>query len=165
MKTKLEEIKRASLEAIANSADAAELEALRIKYLGKKGELTAVLKQMGGLSAEERPIIGQVANEVREALTEAIAARQAFKYPKGYYSIKDKVGVLAANPETAIRLCPQACPSPGNASYSLINNTEGPPPQTSFVTLNAVSISLKFRSAENPCCSRNEISNSEDSFS
>ena len=42
----------------------------------RKGELTAVLKQMGGLSAEERPVIGQLANEVREALTDALARRQ-----------------------------------------------------------------------------------------
>ncbi len=77
MKTKLEEIKRASLEAIANSADAAELEALRIKYLGKKGELTAVLKQMGSLSPEERPIMGQLANEVRAAVEAAIEETSA----------------------------------------------------------------------------------------
>ena len=77
MKTKLEEIKRASLEAIANSADAAELEALRIKYLGKKGELTAVLKQMGSLSPEERPIMGQLANEVRAAVESAIEETSA----------------------------------------------------------------------------------------
>ena len=77
MKTKLEEIKRASLEAIANSADAAELEALRIKYLGKKGELTAVLKQMGSLSPEERPVMGQLANEVRAAVEAAIEETSA----------------------------------------------------------------------------------------
>ncbi len=77
MKTKLEEIKIASLEAIANSADAAELEALRIKYLGKKGELTAVLKQMGSLSPEERPIMGQLANEVRAAVEAAIEETSA----------------------------------------------------------------------------------------
>ena len=51
---------------IADGSDEREaLEALRVKYLGKKGELTAILKQMGGLSAEERPVIGQLANEVR----------------------------------------------------------------------------------------------------
>ncbi len=77
MKTKLEEIKKASLEAIAGSADTAELEALRIKYLGKKGELTAVLKQMGSLSPEERPIMGQLANEVRAAVEAAIEETSA----------------------------------------------------------------------------------------
>ena len=45
-----------------------EIDALRVKFLGKKGELTAILKQMGGLSAEERPVIGQMANDVRQNL-------------------------------------------------------------------------------------------------
>ena len=45
-----------------------ELEDLRVKVLGKKGELTGILKQMGKLSAEERPVIGQLANEVRQEL-------------------------------------------------------------------------------------------------
>jgi len=77
MKEQLANIRAEALTAFAQANNAADLDALRVKYLGKKGELTAILKQMGGLSAEERPIIGQVANEVREALTEAIAARQA----------------------------------------------------------------------------------------
>ena len=54
-----------------------QLEALRVKYLGKKGELTAVLKQMGGLSAELRPIMGQMANEVRAAVEKAIESQSA----------------------------------------------------------------------------------------
>lgn len=68
MKEKLEQIKISVSDAVANAADKNELEALRVKALGKKGELTAVLKQMGGLSAEERPVIGQLANEVRNIL-------------------------------------------------------------------------------------------------
>ena len=46
---------------------------LRVRFLGKKGELTAILKQMGRLSAEERPVVGALANEVREAITADIA--------------------------------------------------------------------------------------------
>ena len=76
MKEKLEQIRREALEALEQTKAAQDLEALRVKYLGKKGELTAVLKQMGGLSAEERPIIGQLANEVREALAEALSRQQ-----------------------------------------------------------------------------------------
>lgn len=76
MKEKLEQIRREAMEALESMGLTADLEALRVKYLGKKGELTAVLKQMGGLSAEERPVVGQLANEVREALTEAIAVQQ-----------------------------------------------------------------------------------------
>ena len=73
MKEKLAQIRAEALGAIQQVQDAAALDALRVKYLGKKGELTAVLKQMGSLSAEERPVMGQLANEVRSALTEAIA--------------------------------------------------------------------------------------------
>ena len=54
MKEQLEAIRKAALESIAGTQAGADLEALRVKYLGKKGELTAVLKQMGSLSAEER---------------------------------------------------------------------------------------------------------------
>ena len=75
MKETLEQIRREALDALAGAADAQALDALRVKYLGKKGELTAVLKQMGRLSAEERPVIGQLANEVRAALEEALETR------------------------------------------------------------------------------------------
>ncbi|MBQ3053935.1 MAG: phenylalanine--tRNA ligase subunit alpha [Clostridia bacterium] len=73
MRDKLQEIERLAKEELsALMADAADkkeaLENLRVKYLGKKGELTAVLRGMGGLSAEERPIVGQLANEVRASL-------------------------------------------------------------------------------------------------
>ncbi|MBQ5893183.1 MAG: phenylalanine--tRNA ligase subunit alpha [Clostridia bacterium] len=53
-------------------APAADLEQIKIKYLGKKGELTAVLRGMGALTPEERPIVGQIANEVRAAIEAAI---------------------------------------------------------------------------------------------
>ena len=69
-------IRAEALAALAGAKDAQELDGLRVKYLGKKGELTAVLKMMGSLSAEERPVMGQLANEVREALTEALVQRQ-----------------------------------------------------------------------------------------
>ena len=75
MREALEQIKQSADTLIAAAASRAEVEELRVRFLGKKGELTAILKQMGKLSAEERPVIGALANEVREAITEDIAAR------------------------------------------------------------------------------------------
>ena len=65
MKEQLNNIKQQAISALEAATTPAELEELRIKFLGKKGELTAVLKQMGSLSPEERPIMGQIANSVR----------------------------------------------------------------------------------------------------
>ncbi len=78
MKEQLAKIRAEALSAFESAMDAAGLDALRVKYLGKKGELTAVLKQMGKLSAEERPAMGQLANDVRAALEQAVgtAARK-----------------------------------------------------------------------------------------
>ena len=75
MKKMLESLREASRRAIEEAVDMDALEALRVRYLGKKGELTAVLKQMGKLSAEERPVIGQLANEVRSILEASIEER------------------------------------------------------------------------------------------
>ena len=77
MKEQLEAIRKGALDSIVGTKAAAELDALRVKYLGKKGELTAVLKQMGSLSAEERPVMGQMANEVRAAVEKAIESQAA----------------------------------------------------------------------------------------
>ncbi|SFQ02929.1 phenylalanyl-tRNA synthetase, alpha subunit [Oscillibacter sp. PC13] len=77
MKEQLEAIRSAALDSIAGTKAAADLEALRVKYLGKKGELTAVLKQMGSLSAELRPVMGQMANDVRAAVETAIESQSA----------------------------------------------------------------------------------------
>ena len=75
MKETLLRIKEEALALIA-SADA-NLEELRVRYLGKKGELTAVLRGMGKLTPEERPVVGQMANEVRADIEEALALRAA----------------------------------------------------------------------------------------
>lgn len=73
----LQNIREQAAQALANAQDSKALEELRVKYLGKKGELTAILKQMGGLSAEERPKVGQLANEVRAAIESLIAEKSA----------------------------------------------------------------------------------------
>ncbi len=74
MKDRLEELKNNALGELQKINDIAELESLRVRFLGKKGELTAILRDMGKLSAEMRPVIGQVANEVREELEEKITS-------------------------------------------------------------------------------------------
>jgi phenylalanyl-tRNA synthetase alpha chain len=68
MKEKLEAIKESALKELKEAASKVDLENIRVKYLGKKGELTQILRGMGALSAEERPVVGKVANEVRAAL-------------------------------------------------------------------------------------------------
>lgn len=76
MKEQLQKIKESTLAEIAGISDAKALEDLRVKVLGKKGELTAILKQMGKLSAEERPLIGQLANDVRTEIETALGEKQ-----------------------------------------------------------------------------------------
>ena len=77
MKEQLEQIKAKALADLAAAADMSALDAVRVRVLGKKGELTAVLKQMGKLSAEERPVMGQMANAVRAKLEDALEKRRA----------------------------------------------------------------------------------------
>ncbi len=77
MKQQLELIRKNAEEALKDAPSLEELDKIRVKFLGKKGELTAVLKQMGGLSPEERPIIGQVANEIREYISDEIDEKVA----------------------------------------------------------------------------------------
>lgn len=74
MREKLEQILVKALDEVSTADTKETLEAARVKYLGKKGELTAILRGMGQLSAEERPVVGQVANEVRAKIEAAIEA-------------------------------------------------------------------------------------------
>ena len=72
----MQKLREASIKAILETEDVDSLEALRVKYLGKKGELTGILRQMGSLSAEERPEMGQLANKLRADIEEAIDKRK-----------------------------------------------------------------------------------------
>ena len=76
MKELMQRLREASLKAITEAQDMELLETLRVKYLGKKGELTAILRQMGQLSAQERPAMGQLANQLRSDIENAIEARK-----------------------------------------------------------------------------------------
>ncbi|MEK0316355.1 phenylalanine--tRNA ligase subunit alpha [Cohnella sp. 56] len=77
MKDRLEALRAEALAQLQEVADAGRLNDLRVHYLGKKGQLTEILRGMGGLSAEERPVIGQVANDVRAAIESVLAEKQA----------------------------------------------------------------------------------------
>ena len=76
MKELMQRLREASIRAVLEANDVATLEELRVKYLGKKGELTGILRQMGKLSAEERPAMGQLANQLRGDIETAIEARR-----------------------------------------------------------------------------------------
>ena len=76
MKELMQSLREASIKAINESDNPESIEALRVKYLGKKGELTAILRQMGKLSPEERPVMGQLANQLREEIEQAIDLRK-----------------------------------------------------------------------------------------
>ena len=89
MKEQLEAIRAAAKKALSDCADSKVLETLRVQYLGKKGELTGILKQMGKLSAEERPAMGQLANQVRADIETALADKQKkVLYISGEESLK-----------------------------------------------------------------------------
>jgi len=77
MKQKLEQLKNEAMDALVSIDMGHALESLRVKYLGKKGEITAILKQMGSLSEEERPVIGQLANRIRADIEDAITKKAA----------------------------------------------------------------------------------------
>ncbi len=77
MREKLEAIRVKAEAELSNITEQSELENFRVQVLGKKGELTSLLKMMGSLSAEERPVIGQIVNEVRAYVEQKIAEKQA----------------------------------------------------------------------------------------
>ena len=75
MKDKLLNIKDKALKELSNANDLKDLEAIRVAYLGKKGELTLVLREMGKLSKEERPVVGALANEIRTEIEDLIKTK------------------------------------------------------------------------------------------
>ena len=68
MKEEIIQIEKKAIKEVELSQDIKTLEEAKVKYLGKKGELTAILRGMGALSPEERPVIGSLVNEVREKI-------------------------------------------------------------------------------------------------
>ena len=71
----LEELKKQGLEAIEQAQTTKILDEARVAFLGKKGSLTQILRGLGSLSKEERPVVGKISNEVRQALEAALESR------------------------------------------------------------------------------------------
>ena len=109
MKEQIESIKQKALEKIAEAKDMQTLNEVRVEFLGKKGELTAVLKGMKDLTAEERPIIGALVNEVRDALEEKISTAEAELKEKELQAKLEKEKThREARPAVAGGVCPGA---------------------------------------------------------
>ncbi len=72
MQEQISKIREVAVEEIQKATNAKELDEARVKFLGKKGELTLILRGMGALSPEERPAIGSLVNEVRDELENKI---------------------------------------------------------------------------------------------
>ncbi len=92
MKEKIEQLKQAAVKALENAAEQSDIEEIRVKYLGKKGELTALLKQMGSLAPEDRPKMGQLVNEAKQKLDSLISEKSA--------EMKEKLTELKLKAET-----------------------------------------------------------------
>ncbi|OLS02830.1 phenylalanine--tRNA ligase subunit alpha [Tissierella creatinophila] len=95
MKEKLEEIKHLAIKTIEGIKTLEELENFRIKFLGKKGELTLVLRDMGKLSKEERPIVGQIANDIRKEIEDklSVVKMEFIKKAKKERNEKEKIDI------------------------------------------------------------------------
>ena len=104
MKEQLEKIRQEALGALESVKDAGELDALRVRFLGKKGELTGVLKTMGKLSAEERPVMGQAANNVRAAIEEKIETVRAELKEKAMEARLEAEAIDVTIPGTLVQL-------------------------------------------------------------
>ncbi len=76
MKSKLESIKGKAVREVKACTDLKELDNFRIKYLGKKGELTAILRSMGELSPGERPVVGKLVNELKDYIEDVLAKQK-----------------------------------------------------------------------------------------
>lgn len=102
MKQKLLEIRQSFADKIQSANAENDIESLRVEYLGKKGQLTGAMKMMGGLTAEERPQMGQIANEVRSFIESEIAAKQAELKEKALKEKLEKEVVDVTMPGTPV---------------------------------------------------------------
>ncbi len=146
MREKLEQIRQEAVASLKNARDLSELDEIRVRFLGKKGELTAILKQMGGLSAEERPVVGQLANKIRNDIEEALETSLS--------SLKSKMTELRLkNEELDITMPGKKSPSGGLHPLSTVLNdmidiftsmgfdvVDGPEVETDYYNFEALNV-------------------------
>lgn len=104
MKLDVEGIKFSALKELESCSSIKNIEELRIKYLGKKGELTSILKKMGSISAEQRPIIGELANKVRSEIEDSIKLKSSFIKEKELSERLDRETIDVTIPGKKIKL-------------------------------------------------------------
>lgn len=104
MKEKIEEIKKSAKEKISAITNLQDLQDLKVKYLGKKGELTSILKGLGGLSAEERPKIGSMVNQVRDELEKSIEVAERTMKAKALEQRLEKEKIDVTMPSKATKV-------------------------------------------------------------
>ncbi|MBT1070368.1 phenylalanine--tRNA ligase subunit alpha [Pelotalea chapellei] len=68
MREQLEQLRHEALKTVSDASSEETLQEARIRFLGRKGELTALMKGLGGLSADERPVVGQLVNSIRDEI-------------------------------------------------------------------------------------------------
>ena len=93
MKEQILKIKEISVNEIKKAENLKSLEDIRVKYLGKKGELTALLRGMGALSSEERPIIGGLVNEIKDII-ESLIQEKELKFQEKELNKQDRKSVV-----------------------------------------------------------------------
>ncbi|MDD2273402.1 MAG: phenylalanine--tRNA ligase subunit alpha [Desulfuromonadaceae bacterium] len=74
MREQLDQLRNGAMQAIAAASSVEQLQDIRVRLLGRKGELTALMKGLGGLAADERPVVGQLVNTVRDEIESALGA-------------------------------------------------------------------------------------------
>lgn len=103
MKEQIEQIKQVAKEQITKAVDLQTLNEVRVKYLGKKGELTAVLRGMGALSPVERPVIGELVNKVRDELEVLISQKEEALEEKKLLQTLEKEKIDITLPSSKMR--------------------------------------------------------------
>ena len=103
MEEQVKQIEKNALEELENCTELKALEETRVKYLGKKGELTAILKTMGTLAKEERPVIGSMVNKVRDELEEIILSKEKELKKKEITKKKESEKIDVTLPSSKIR--------------------------------------------------------------